>query len=177
MLLLKPLPLLALLLLILKSLSLRRYLKALQVFSALKKKLKKNLNQVIASQITIATSVAVRTTVALRIIVAMNATLITRASARTTVLSATKRALSALNATNHQSLVIVMNLATSLKIATIVIAMQSVITIISAMIAQTRSLKRKQQLQMMAIKRRLHVVHVITDNVVAIVKIVVVQMK
>ena len=170
MLLLRLLPRLAPLLL--RNLSLRSFLKALVVFLALKKKLKKSRRLLRISQPVVAISALARITVVRKTIVVLSVMLTTRASARLNALLVTRKILTALLAINLQTHAIVMIQTRSLSRVIIVTAMLNAITTISAtmtsvMSAQRRSQKLNQVL-LMTTRRKHHVAHAIMANVVAI---------
>ena len=170
MLLLRLLPRLAPLLL--RNLSLRSFLKALVVFLALKKKLKKSRRLLRISQTVVAISALARITVVRKTIVVLSVMLTTRASARLNALLVTRKILTALLAINLQTHAIVMIQTRSLSRVIIVTAMLNAITTISAtmtsvMSAQRRSQKLNQVLLMIT-RRKHHVAHAIMANVVAI---------
>ena len=170
MLLLRLLPRLAPLLL--RNLSLRSFLKALVVFLALKKKLKKSRRLLRISQTVVAISALARITVVRKTIVVLNVMLTTRASARLNALLVTRKILTALLAINLQTHAIVMIQTRSLSRVIIVTAMLNAITTISAtmtsvMSAQRRSQKLNQVLLMIT-RRKHHVAHATMANVVAI---------
>ena len=170
MLLLRLLPRLAPLLL--RNLSLRSFLKALVVFLALKKKLKKSRRLLRISQPVVAISALARITVVRKTIVVLSVMLTTRASARLNALLVTRKILTALLAINLQTHAIVMIQTRSLSRVIIVTAMLNAITTISAtmtsvMSAQRRSQKLNQVLLMIT-RRKHHVAHATMANVVAI---------
>ena len=156
-----------------RSLSSRSCLNPLLVFLLVKKKQKKkSLSLAItASQAAIVTSVAVKTIVAAKTIVVTNAhltaMLIVTQNALTNALLVTKRQTIAILAISQAKAVIAMSLVKSLSRVILVAAMLSATTTASVMAnVKTRSLKHKQLLLLMAIKRKHLVDLVIMANVV-----------